>query len=38
MSLQRNQSMAHRRAVGEGETSGGNGVAGIQWGQLVLAM
>lgn len=39
MSPHRNQSMAHRGAIGEQKKSpGGNGVAGIQWGQLVLAM
>lgn len=33
MSPHRNQSMAHRGAIGEEKTSpGGSGVAGIQWG------
>lgn len=38
VSLHRNQSMAHSRAIMEEKTSpGGNGVAGSRWGELLLS-
>lgn len=38
VSLHRNQSMAHSRAIMEKKTSpGSHGVAGSQWGELLLS-